>query len=149
MKDNYIFNFVCSTAQILPRPAYINLYSKEKFYDGSKSVLGFERDNLNKYKFDYEKKGDSRGFIDYKTSNSSSFSKYRRELCYYKLLVENVCRKPVSRVGVFFTKNGRLRLLDICDEENKPNIVAKVTFLRSKIKPTIISTIPTNKLQVP
>lgn len=57
--------------------------------------------------------------IDYKTSNSSSFSKYRRELCYYKLLVENVCRKPVSRVGVFFTKNGRLRLLDISDEENK------------------------------
>lgn len=64
MKDNYIFNFVCLTAQILPRPAYINLYSKEKCYDGSNSVLGFERDNLDKYKFDYEKKGDSRGFID-------------------------------------------------------------------------------------
>ena len=28
--------------------------------------------------------------IDYKTSKSSSFSKYRLELCYYKLLVENV-----------------------------------------------------------
>ena len=57
--------------------------------------------------------------IDYKTSNSSSFSKYRLELCYYKLLVENVCGKPVSQVGVFFTKNGRLRLLDVCDEDNK------------------------------
>lgn len=57
--------------------------------------------------------------IDYKTSKSSSFSKYRLELCYYKLLVENVFGKPVSRVGIFFTKNGRLRLLDVCDEENK------------------------------
>ena len=57
--------------------------------------------------------------IDYKTSNSNSFSKYRLELCYYKLLVENVYHKPVNRVGVFFTKNGCLRLLDVCEEENK------------------------------
>ena len=57
--------------------------------------------------------------IDYKTSKSSSFSKYRLELCYYKLLVENVYKKDVSNVGVFFTKNGRLRLLDVCNEENK------------------------------
>jgi hypothetical protein len=33
--------------------------------------------------------------------------------------VENVCERPVSTVGVFFTKNGRLRLLDVCDEDNK------------------------------
>lgn len=57
--------------------------------------------------------------VDYKTGNSNSFSKYRRELCYYKLLVENVCEREVSSVGIFFTKNGRLRLLDVCDEENK------------------------------
>lgn len=57
--------------------------------------------------------------IDYKTGNSSSFSKYRLELCYYKLLVENVYEREVSSVGVFFTKNGRLRLLDVCDEDNK------------------------------
>ena len=57
--------------------------------------------------------------IDYKTGNSNSFSKYRRELCYYKLLVENVYDRDVTGVGVFFTKNGRLRLLDVRDEENK------------------------------
>ena len=57
--------------------------------------------------------------VDYKTGNSNSFSKYRRELCYYKLLVENVCERDVSSVGIFFTKNGRLRLLEVCDEENK------------------------------
>lgn len=57
--------------------------------------------------------------IDYKTSNSNSFSKYRLELCYYKLLVENVYHRQVSSVGVFFTKNGRLRLLDVSSEENK------------------------------
>ncbi|AMD17472.1 hypothetical protein TL18_05230 [Methanobrevibacter sp. YE315] len=63
--------------------------------------------------------------IDYKTSKSSSFSKYRLELCYYKLLVENVFGKSVSKVGVFFTKNGRLRLLDVCDEENKRKYLCK------------------------
>ena len=57
--------------------------------------------------------------IDYKTSNSNSFYRYRRELCYYKLLVENVYGRDVSSVGIFFTKNGRLRLLDVQDEENK------------------------------
>lgn len=57
--------------------------------------------------------------IDYKTSNSNSFSRYRLELCYYKLLVESVCGREVSRVGIFFTRNGRLRLLDVSEEENK------------------------------
>ena len=66
-----------------------------------------------------EDENDELVVIDYKTSKSSSFSKYRLELCYYKLLVENVYDRKVSAVGVFFTKNGRLRLLDVCDEENK------------------------------
>ena len=57
--------------------------------------------------------------IDYKTSNSNSFSRYRLELCYYKMLVENVYKRKVDSVGVFFTKNGRLRLLDIKDDDNK------------------------------
>ena len=57
--------------------------------------------------------------VDYKTSNSNSFSKYRLELCYYKLLVENVYKKNVSHVGVFFTSNGRLRLLEISQNDNK------------------------------
>lgn len=57
--------------------------------------------------------------IDYKTSNSNTFSRYRRELCYYKLLVENVYDKNVSSVGIFFTKNGRLRLLDVYEDDNK------------------------------
>ena len=57
--------------------------------------------------------------VDYKTSNSNTFSKYRRELCYYKLLVENVYDREVSRVGIFFTKNGRLRLLDVAEKDNK------------------------------
>ena len=53
--------------------------------------------------------------IDYKTGNSNSFSKHRLELCYYKLLVEEYYNRKVSHVGVFFTKNGRLRLLEIDD----------------------------------
>lgn len=57
--------------------------------------------------------------VDYKTTNSRNFSKYRLELCYYKLLVENVLNKKVSKVGIFFTENGRLRLLDVGDVDYK------------------------------
>ena len=57
--------------------------------------------------------------IDYKTSNSNTFSKYRLELCYYKLLVENVYQRNVSHVGVFFTRNAKLRLLKIDNNDNK------------------------------
>ena len=80
--------------------------------------------------------------IDYKTSNSNSFSKYRRELCYYKLLVENVYERDVSQVGIFFTKNGRLRLLDVEDNENKrrylsPNEITEavdtLNYVRSEV----------------
>lgn len=66
-----------------------------------------------------EDENDNLVVIDYKTSNSNSFHKYRRELCYYKLLVENVYDREVSSVGIFFTRNGRLRLLDVCNEDNK------------------------------
>lgn len=57
--------------------------------------------------------------VDYKTSNSNTFSKYRLELCYYMLLVEHVYQRNVSHVGIFFTRNGKLRLLEIAENENK------------------------------
>ena len=57
--------------------------------------------------------------IDYKTGSSSSFSKYRLELGYYKMLVEEAYGKNVIGAGIFFTKNNKLRLLKFEDEENK------------------------------
>lgn len=104
----------------------LSLFFKRAFVDNDYKLYSFED-----YLIDEENRfsgicdiilEDEKGeliVIDYKTSNSNSFSKYRLELCYYKLLVENVLGKPVSRVGVYFTKNGRLRLLDVCDDDNK------------------------------
>ena len=57
--------------------------------------------------------------IDYKTGSSSSFSKCRRELGYYKMLVESVYDKDVIGAGIFFTKDNKLRVLYFEDEENK------------------------------
>ena len=57
--------------------------------------------------------------IDYKTGSSSSFSKYRLELGYYKMLVENAYDRKVIGAGIFFTKNNKLRLLKFEDESNK------------------------------
>ena len=57
--------------------------------------------------------------VDYKTTNSRNFSRYRLELSYYKLLVENVCKRRISKVGIFFTDNAKLRLLDVEDIDYK------------------------------
>jgi CRISPR/Cas system-associated exonuclease Cas4 (RecB family) len=57
--------------------------------------------------------------IDYKTGSSSSFSKCRRELGYYKMLVESNYDKNVTGAGIFFTKDNKLRVLYFEDEDNK------------------------------
>lgn len=57
--------------------------------------------------------------IDYKTGSSSSFSKCRRELGYYKMLVESNYDKKVIAAGIFFTKNNKLRLLYFDENSNK------------------------------
>lgn len=102
------------------------LFFREVFIDGDYKLFSNEEylhDEKNRFSgicdIILEDENKNLVVIDYKTSNSNSFSKYRLELCYYKLLVENVYKRNVSQVGVFFTKNGRLRLLDVCDETNK------------------------------
>ena len=58
--------------------------------------------------------------IDYKTGSSSSFSKCRRELGYYKMLVESAYDdRNVIGAGIFFTKDDKLRVLYFEDEDNK------------------------------
>ena len=57
--------------------------------------------------------------IDYKTGSSSSFSKCRLELGYYKMLVESNYDKNVIAAGIFFTKDNKLRLLYFEDKNNK------------------------------
>ena len=57
--------------------------------------------------------------IDYKTGSSSSFSKCRLELGYYKMLVESNYDKNVVSAGIFFTKDNKLRLLHFKDNDNK------------------------------
>jgi len=102
------------------------LFFREVFVDNEYRLFSFEEylyDDIHRFSgiCDIILEDDEGNLIviDYKTGNSNSFSKYRLELCYYLLLVENVLKRRVSRVGVFFTKNGRLRLLDVCDVENK------------------------------
>lgn len=104
----------------------LGLFFKEVFVDNDYRLFSNEEyliDKKNRFSgicdIILEDENGKLTVIDYKTSSSNSFSKYRLELCYYKLLVENVYHKPVNRVGVFFTKNGRLRLLDVSEEENK------------------------------
>ena len=104
----------------------LSLFFKEVFVDNDYKLFSQEEyllDEENRFSgicdIILEDENGDLVVIDYKTSSSNSFHKYRRELCYYKLLVENVYDRDVSSVGIFFTRNGRLRLLDVCDEDNK------------------------------
>ena len=104
----------------------LSLFFKEVFVDNDYKLFSQEEyllDEENRFSgicdIILEDENGDLVVIDYKTSSSNSFHKYRRELCYYKLLVENVYNRDVSSVGIFFTRNGRLRLLDVCDEDNK------------------------------
>ena len=104
----------------------LSLFFKEVFVDNDYKLFSQEEyllDEENRFSgicdIILEDENGDLVVIDYKTSSSNSFHKYRRELCYYKLLVENVYDRQVSNVGIFFTRNGRLRLLDVCDEDNK------------------------------
>jgi len=64
--------------------------------------------------------------IDYKTGSSSSFSKYRLEIGYYKMLVEsNYPTKKVKNAGIFFTKDNKLRLLEFCEDKTKQKSMKK------------------------
>ena len=64
--------------------------------------------------------------IDYKTGSSSSFSKYRLELGYYKMLVESVYRdKNVIGAGIFFTKDNKLRFLKFEDNNDKKKYISQ------------------------
>ncbi len=111
----------------------LSLFFKEIFIDNNYKLFSHEEylhDETHRFSgicdIILEDENGDLTVIDYKTGNSSSFSKYRLELCFYKLLVENVCQRRVSSVGIYFTKNGRLRLLDVCDDDNKRK------FLHSK-----------------
>ena len=58
--------------------------------------------------------------IDYKTGKSSTAKHYKLELCYYKMLVEEKFKgKKVSHVGIFFTKDGFLCLLEFSEDKEK------------------------------
>ena len=58
--------------------------------------------------------------IDYKTGKSSSAKHYKLELCYYKMLVEEKFKdKKVSQVGILFTKDGFLSLLEFSEDKEK------------------------------
>lgn len=58
--------------------------------------------------------------IDYKTGKTGSIKNYRLELCYYKMLLEDLYPdKEVVCAGIFFTKKGDCRFLMFSDEEIK------------------------------
>lgn len=72
--------------------------------------------------------------IDYKTGKSSAITKYRYELCYYKMLLES--KYPninILGAGIFFTKDGKSRFLVFNDDADKGAYCTKEDY-QSAIK---------------
>jgi CRISPR/Cas system-associated exonuclease Cas4 (RecB family) len=121
-----ISNDLDMSPDISPHVDNLSLFFKEVFVDNDYKLFSQEEylhDETHRFSgicdIILEDENGDLVVVDYKTSDSGKFSRYRLELCYYKLLVENVFDRNVSSVGIFFTKNGRLRLLDVCEEDNK------------------------------
>lgn len=56
--------------------------------------------------------------IDYKTGKSSNVKKYKLELCYYKMLIEEMFPdKEVEYAAIYFTKDGDLSCMKFTDSE--------------------------------
>ena len=61
--------------------------------------------------------------IDYKTGKARDVNKYKLELCYYKMLIEEQYPgKIVSKAGIYFTKEGVLSALEFSDEDSTDTI---------------------------
>lgn len=57
--------------------------------------------------------------IDYKTGKTKAITDYQLELVYYALLAQKELGKDVSMVGVFFSKEGNLKLANFLEEPVK------------------------------
>jgi CRISPR/Cas system-associated exonuclease Cas4 (RecB family) len=55
--------------------------------------------------------------IDYKTGKMKAIHHYLLELSLYKILYERATGNKVSKVGIYFSKNNRLRSTEITDED--------------------------------
>ena len=72
--------------------------------------------------------------IDYKSGRSHTVKKYVTELCYYKMLIEDIHpEKTVRYAGIFFTKDGKYSELMFDDDEENEIICTQSEF-ESKIE---------------
>ncbi len=82
--------------------------------------------------------------IDYKTGRSGSIKKYRLELMYYRMMLENKYPNvDIISAGIFFTKDGKFRFINFvevqekgafCNQEDYDAALALLDFVREEIK---------------
>lgn len=71
--------------------------------------------------------------LDYKTGRPGTLKKYTLELALYKVLYENVTGNKVDKVGIYFSKNGKLRVTDITSQDCE-RALGIMEGVRKKIK---------------
>ena len=85
--------------------------------------------------------------IDYKTGKARDANKYKLELCYYKMLIEEQYPgKEVSKAGIFFTKEGILSALEFSD--NKKGITENYEICSIKDYDLSVRFIDTVRLEI-
>lgn len=79
--------------------------------------------------------GEDDGFviIDYKTGRPGTLKKYWLELTLYKILFERVTEKKVDKVGIWFSKNGKLRVTGDIELEDETWALRSLANVRESI----------------
>jgi CRISPR-associated protein Cas4 len=91
--------------EYIPPARELDLYNKELDFQG---II----DRVEKTSNGYD-------VIDYKTGKPGTLKKYILELALYKILFERSTGEKVNEVGIYFSKNNKLRLMVIEEEDEK------------------------------
>jgi len=90
----------------IPPGRELNLYDKELDFQGIIDRVENSEDNTF-------------NIVDYKTGRPGTLKKYVLELALYKILFERKTGKKADKVGIYFSKNGKLRLTKITKEDEE------------------------------
>jgi RecB family exonuclease len=127
--DMHLGNFAAWNASDIRNKGienYIPLYRELKLYNKEYNFVGI----IDRA----EKKSDGTyRILDYKTGRSHPLKGYLIELGFYKFLFEEEMGLPVTEVGIYFSKDGRLRTTDIGKKDVERSLT-QLDTIRSLIK---------------
>jgi RecB family exonuclease len=108
----HVDNFIKFNVEMIKRRGienYIPEYRELRLHDN--------KHNFNGIIDRAEKIEDGYCVIDYKTGKPKALTQFLEELALYKYLFESTMNKPVIKVGIYFSKSGKLRTTELDSDD--------------------------------